>query len=216
MSATVMLKRVAEASPRFKARMAGMFYLLTMLTSAFTELGVHGKLSSVVGLAAGIVEVSSMVVVTLLIYEIFKPLNRGLSLLASSFNLLGLTFEALLWGLSLLVASISLVGLTVEALQLNPQNIGMGIASHGFYCVVIGYLIFRSAFLPRILGVLMAFAGLGWLTFQSPSLASHLSPYNLASGFFMELTVMLWFLVMGVNVQRWQEQASAAHQEERS
>src|SRR5260370_8692830 len=45
----------------------------------------------------------------------------------------------------------------------------------GFYCLLIGYLIFKSTFLPRILGVMIAFGGLGWLTFLSPSLASYLS-----------------------------------------
>ena len=73
--------------------------------------------------------------------------------------------------------------------------------------LLIGYLIFRSTFLPRILGVLSAFAGLCWLTFLSPPLATYLSPYNLASGLLGEAAVCLWLLVMGVNVQRWKEQA---------
>ncbi|MGO9275896.1 MAG: DUF4386 domain-containing protein, partial [Terriglobia bacterium] len=61
-----------------------------------------------------------------------------------------------------------------------------------------------------ILGVPMAFAGLGWLTFLYPPLANYLSPYILVLGFLAELLLMLWLLVMGVNVQRWKEQASAA------
>ena len=65
---------------------------------------------------------------------------------------------------------------------------------------------------PRILGVLMAFAGLGWLTFLSPPLANYLSPYIVVLGFLAELSLMLWLLVMGVNVQRWKEQASAARE----
>jgi hypothetical protein len=80
----------------------------------------------------------------------------------------------------------------------------------GVYCLLIGYLIFKSSFLPRILGVLMAFAGLGWLTFLIPPLADYLSPYNLVLGFLAELALMLWLLVMGVDVQRWKEQARAA------
>jgi len=184
MSAAVMMERIAETSPRFKARMSGVFYLLTMLTAAFTELVVHGRLSFAADLAAGILEVSGMVAVTLLFYPIFKPVNRGLSLLAASVNLVALTCEAL-------------------------QRINTGLVFHGFYCLLIGYLIFRSAFLPRILGALMAFAGLGWLTSLSPPLANYLSPYNLASALLVEGLVMLWLLVMGVNVQRWKEQASA-------
>jgi hypothetical protein len=70
----------------------------------------------------------------------------------------------------------------------------------GFSCLLIGYLIFRSTFLPRILGALMAFAGLGWVTYLSPPLAHYLSPYNLALGLLGQESVMLWLLVMGVNV----------------
>src|ERR1700675_3293707 len=121
-----------------------------------------------------------MVAVTLLFYAIFRPVNRSLSLLAASVNLVALTFEAL-------------------------QRVNIGFVFHGFYCLLIGYLIFRSSFLPRILGGPMAFAGLCWLTFLSPPLANYLSPYNLASGLLGEGLVMLWLLVMGVNVQRWQE-----------
>jgi hypothetical protein len=69
----------------------------------------------------------------------------------------------------------------------------------GFYCLLIGYLIFRSTFLPRILGVLMAFGGLGWLTFLSPPLASHLSPCIFAPGILGEGSLTLWLLVIGVN-----------------
>jgi hypothetical protein len=57
---------------------------------------------------------------------------------------------------------------------------------------------------------MMAFAGLGWLTFLSPPLANYLSPCNLAFGILGQESVMLWLLVMGVNVQRWREQVSAA------
>src|SRR5271167_1746916 len=60
------------------------------------------------------------------------------------------------------------------------------------------------------LGALMVCAGLGWVTYLSPPLAHYLSPYNLASGLLGEGSVCLWLLVMGVNVQRWKEQASAA------
>jgi len=189
MSAAVMMKQIAEASPGFKARMAGVFFLLIMLTAAFTELVVRGRLSFAGDIAADIVEVSSMIAVTLLLYVVFKPVNRDLSLLAASVNLVGLTFEAFQW---------------------QPRGVGIGMVLHGFYWLLIGYLILKSTFLPRILGALLTIAALGWLTFLSPPLANYLSPYNLASALFAEGLVMLWLLVMGVNVQRWKDQASAA------
>jgi hypothetical protein len=100
--------------------------------------------------------------------------------------------------------------LALMFLELNTQSANIYLVFFGVYCLLIGYLIFRSAFLPRILGVPMVFAGLGWLTFLSPPLANYLSPYILVLGFLAELSLMLWLLVMGVNVQRWKEQTSAA------
>jgi hypothetical protein len=90
-------------------------------------------------LLAGLIEVSGMIAVTLLFYDIFKAVNRSLSLLAAFFNF---------------------VGLTLELLQLNPRGVVIGIGFHGFYCLLISYLIFRSTFLSRILGAPMALAGL--------------------------------------------------------
>jgi hypothetical protein len=95
-------------------------------------------------------------------------------------------------------------------LKLNTQTANICLVIFGFYDLLIGYLIYRSTFLPRFLGVLMALAGLGWLTFLYPPLAHSLSPYVLVLGFLAELLLMLWLLVKGVNVQRWKEQASAA------
>jgi hypothetical protein len=59
------------------------------------------------------------------------------------------------------------------------------------------------------LGVLMAFAGLGWLVFLSPH-AILLLTYLKVLGFLAEASLMLWLIMKGVNVQRWKEQASAA------
>jgi hypothetical protein len=100
--------------------------------------------------------------------------------------------------------------LALMFLELNNQAANIYLVIFGFYDLLIGYLIFRSTFLPRILGALMMVAGLGWLTFLSPPLANHLSPPILVLGFLAELLLMLWLLVKGVNVQRWQDQASAA------
>ncbi len=176
---------IERASPRCKARIAGVLYLTAIVVGIFGEFFVRGRL----GFAVGLIAVSCNIAVTLVLYDIFKPVNRSLSLLAASSNFVGLTFEALRW---------------------NPRGVDIAIVFHGFYCLLIGYLILRSTFLPRILGALMAFAGLAWLTFLSPPLANYLYPYILASGLLGEGSLMLWLLVIGVNVQRWKEQASAA------
>jgi hypothetical protein len=183
-----MLKPIREASPSFKARVAGGLFLLVILAAAFTQFLVRGRLGFAADLSVGLIEVSGMIVITLLFYDIFKAVNRTLSLLAASFNFLALT---------------------LELLQLIPRGVFIGIGFHGFYCFLIGYLILRSTFLPRIFGAVMAFAGLCWLAYLSPTLTSFLSPYSLALGLLGEASVSLWFLAMGVKVQRWREQASA-------
>ena len=193
MSAAVMMKRIAEASPRFKARMAGALFLLLVLTAACTEFFFHGRLSFAADLAAGIIEVSCMIAVTLLFYDIFKPVNRRLSLLAASFNF---------------------VAVTLELLRFLPHGINIGLGFHGFYWILIGYLIFRSTFLPRIIGVLEVLAGLGYLTLLWRPLAHYLYPYNLALAGPGEISLMLWLLVVGVNVPRWNEQVSLKHETE--
>jgi hypothetical protein len=162
--------------------------LLAVLTAAFAEGFVRGKLLYV----AGLIPVACFVVVTMLLYQLFRPMNRGVALLATIFNLVGLSFEALelhLWG-----ANVALI-------------------FHGLYCLLIGYLVFRSTFLPRILGALMAIGGVAWLTDLSIPLTRHLSPYNVITGFTGEGLLMLWLLVMGVNAQRWHVQAGASHRQ---
>jgi hypothetical protein len=89
-----MMERIAETSPRFKARIAGVLSVLSLLAAVFGEFIVRR-----LEFAGDLIALSGMVAVTLLLYDIFKPVNRGLSLLAASFNLvdspLGL-FEGIL------------------------------------------------------------------------------------------------------------------------
>ena len=183
------MERIAEASPDPRARTTGVVYLLYFLTAISGEVFVgQGRL--VLYDAVNLVSHAFYIALTLLFFFLFKPVNRSLSLLAALFGLLGCAND-------------------VRGLfHLPPHKIN-SLVFFGPYCLLLGYLIFRSAFLPRILGLLMALAGLGWLIVLSP-LASHLSTYLQVLGFLAELSLCLWLLVMGVNIQRWKEQAGAA------
>jgi hypothetical protein len=81
----------------------------------------------------------------------------------------------------------------------------------GLWCILAGYLIFRSTFLPRVLGVLFTISGFGWMTYLYPPLANHVFiPYIAAASALGEIPLEFWLIVMGVNAQRWNEQANAA------
>lgn len=187
-----MTEHFGEATPRRRARIAGVFYLLTILTGAFAAF-VAGKLL-VYATAASLAASACYIVVTLLFYPLFKPVDASLSLIAAVFSLVGCVLGVL------------------DTLHLVPYPVSSinTLVFFGVYCLLIGYLIFRSTFLPRFLGVLMAFGGLGWLTFVSSTLADTLTPYNLAPGILGEGALTVWLLAVGVNAQRWQEQANAA------
>lgn len=186
-----MTEQAREASPRLKARIAGVFYLLTILTGAFAAFA-SGSLR-VYGNAVSLAATACYVVVTVLFYPLFKPVDGSLSLIAAVFSLVGCVLGAL-----------NLFHLLPSYIRsVNP------LVLFGVYCLLIGYLIFRSTFLPRVLGVLMAFGGLGWLTFVSSTLGDALSPYNLAPGILGEGALTVWLLAKGVNAERWQEQADA-------
>ena len=115
-------------------------------------------------------------------------MSRSLSLLAALFGLAG-SANSVLW-----------------RYDLFPFHIH-SLVYFGFYCTLLAVLILRSAFLPRFLGALLLLAGAGWLTFVSPRLAAFCSPYNYIGGGVGEIPLMLWLLILGVNSERWIEQA---------
>jgi hypothetical protein len=172
-----MLSLLDGLPPLAKARTAGIFYLLTFVAGSLALL-VHTTIGSVAGLIAA----ASYVAVTVLFYDLFKPVHQRLSLAAALVSLSGIVAGPLGLGLRALVF-------------------------FGVYCLLVGYLIFRSTFLPRALGALMAIAGLGWLTFVSKPLVESWFPYNLAPGIVGEGVLTLWLLFAGVDVRRWHEQA---------
>ncbi len=171
-----------ESLPRSRARMAGVFYFLTFVTGG-AALVMRGQWGSAAGLGAAVCYVA----VTLLFYGLFKPVSKGLSLLAAGLSLTGIAMGAL------------------APLHLLPFRIH-SFVFFGLYCLLIGSLILRSTYLPPVLGALMVFAGLGWLTYLSPALADRLFPLVLAPGLLGEGALTLWLLVKGVDETRWNEQ----------
>jgi hypothetical protein len=103
-----------------------------------------------------------------------------------------------------------LQALALLFLKVNDKGAEIALVFFGIYALLAGYLVIKSTFLPRLLGWLGIFGGLGWLSFLYPPLAYRLLPYILTLGLIGSAAKILWLLVFGVNEQRWNEQASAA------
>lgn len=179
--------QIRPISPSFKARSASAFYVLSVVVAVMAEFFAHGGF----GLIGVFVPVLAYAAVTVLLYEIFRPVQRTAALIAAACGLVGLLFEALRW---------------------QPGHVNAAMILHGGYCLLIGYLMVRTNLLPRVFGALMIFAGLIWLINLSPLLARELSPYNTALGLFGEGLPMLWLLGMGIRTER-RKLAVAAAQE---
>ncbi len=234
-----MTARTIETSPQFYARLAGICYLLGAQASVFGQMIIPGRLvvsSSAATTAANILAHESLyrfgavlafisvpfhIVWAILFYQLFKPVNRSIPLLAAFVMLMGCAMWTLcalfsLAPLLILKGTSSLSAFAPEQLQtlallllrLNAQAYDIGLVFFGLWCILIGYLIVRSTFLPRTIGVLYALAGFGYLTLLWQPLAKYLYPYNLALAGPGEISLLLWLLVKGVNVPKWKQQAS--------
>lgn len=173
--------------------------------------------------ALGLISTALYVALVALLYRLFRPISKTVALLALVFGLVGSTITAvgtlyqvapliILKGGTYLSAfdGKQLQALALLSLKLGAQVGAIALVFFGGFQLALGYLIFRSTFLPRFLGVLISLAGAGWLIVLVPPLASALLTYIEVLGGVAELSLMLWLLVMGVNSRRWAEQAARA------
>jgi Domain of unknown function (DUF4386) len=237
---------VYDRSPLLQARLAGLFYLITVITAIFAEVLVRGRLvvrtdaaatahnilasESLyrLGFVADILNFAAYIVVTLLLYGLLKPVNRWLALLAVFFSLVANAIGSLvalghlaplliLKGGHYLAAfnTAQLQAMALLSLRLHAQGYLLALVFFGFYCVLLGYLIFRSTFFPAFLGILVALSGLALLTnsftfFLSPGAASVVAPFMDALDGIGEISLALWLLLVGVNLSKWPSAAKSA------
>ena len=158
------------------ARAAGGFWLMTIV-AGMLAMGGGSR-----GTAANLVATGCYLAATLLVYLLLRPVNGFLSLLAALFSVGGCVLS--------IVISLRLVPIPI-----NP------LVAFGLHCLLVGYLITQSTFLPKILGVLLAFGGLGWLTFAYPPFANTLLPWIILPGVVGEGCLSLWLVAFGVKVR---------------
>lgn len=236
------MERMKKTSPRAKGRITGAFYLaifvageifMTLIPStglvnnndaAAIDYIVSHQTAFWAGYPFLLLVVAFRLIVMLLFYELFKPVNKSINLLAVYFNIVATTMQAvtciflltpliLLGGEHFLTAFTpdQLHALALVAMKLYHLCYIIALAFFGCYDLLLGYLAFKSTFIPRPIGVLMGLAGLGWLTFFIPPIAALLLPYSaIIAGIVGEGAMILWLLVMGVNSERWNKQASKA------
>lgn len=179
-----------------------------------------------VGIAADLVMHVCDVPLMLIFYVLLRPVNRNLALLAVLFNVVQ-TAVLVANKLNLLAALFLLGGadylkafepnqvhaLSYLSLKLHDYGFGVGLIFFGCECLVVGYLIFRSGYLPQTIGILMQIAGLCYLTnsfamLLAPTFADAIFPAILVPAFIGELSLCLWLLAKGVNLPKWQTQVS--------
>lgn len=173
------------------------------------------------GVAGEIVLLSCATVLALILYVLLRPVSRELALLTVLFNLICIAIE----GVAAVSLASALVPMTSAAYasaftadQLNAMammsvrahSLGFGIALifFGIECVILGYLISRSGYMPKLVGALMQIAGVcyainSFALLLSPPLSSRLFPAILLPALVAELSLALWLLVRGVRTERW-------------
>src|SRR5215210_870235 len=202
-----MNSQLATSFPRFLARMTGLFFLLTILTAIFAQGFVSERLIDFRDAAATatnilahkglfqlsftvyLIEMACQVTAAVLFYQLLKPVNRTVALLALFLEITGCiikTFARVFYIAPLFVLErpAALAGFSAEQLQsvalilfkVNDQGAGAALGFFGFSTLLGGYLVFRSTFLPRWMGVLSFVAGLGWLTFLHRPLGDRAFP----------------------------------------
>jgi hypothetical protein len=173
-----------HSNPRRFARIAGGFYLLVFVfgIAAMTTSGAKR-------LATNLVAAVLYYVVTVMLYQLYKPVSWTGSLVTALFSFSALTIGVL--------SDLGAVRFPINTLVL-----------FGAYCIGLGWLTLKATFLPRAIGVLLIIAGMGWLTYVYPAFATRLGALAMAPGMVGEGVLTLWLLAVGVDPERWNAQAA--------
>jgi hypothetical protein len=179
------------------------------------------------GLVAEMLTCVCDVTLAMILYVLLKPVSKSLALLGAFFRLTFIGFYAVtkLFEIAALVAlgqgdylrafePQQLHALAYMLLRVHSFGYGVSFLFFGVCCVIFGYLIKNSEYLPKIIGVLLVIGGVGYAIFsiaqmQAPAFAARLFPWLILPAFFGELGLALWLAVKGVNVPKWKEQALA-------
>lgn len=238
-----MNSQIETASPRRLARIAGLLYLVIIFAAPFAEIFVLSTVKALgdaaataanilaseqlfrLGVAASLVTVFCDLALSAIFYELMRPVSRVLALMAAFFRLAAIVVVAVnaltylapltfLHSPSYAAMPDQLQAMSVLSLRLHTAGYNIALVVFGGHCLLLGYLITKSTFLPRWIGVLVAIAGGGYLingfaVLVFPVFAAHLDPYIALPWLAGEGSLALWLLIVGLNAERWREQAGA-------
>lgn len=225
-------------SPRRRARWAGAFYLATLLLGIFAQAFVSDRLvaggdaaataASILrheslfraGFAAYLVEMACQLTMIVLFYRLLQPVDRTTAAVVTALGMAGCTVKLVgrVFYSPLLVLGGAkylsvfpyeqLQALALLLLRINSTAETVAVVFFGLYTTLQGYLIFRSTFLPRALGIVNGLAGLGWLTYLYEPLARQLFPLVIGAALAGAAATIIWLLVFGVDEQKWRAVAA--------
>src|SRR5256714_10485729 len=161
------------------------------------------------------------IVLTVLLYGVFRPLNRNIALLAATFSLMGCATQIIgtffrIVPFVLLTdnqpfgafTTLQLQTAALISLRMFSQVFNVSFVLFGFFELVLGYLILKSTFLPRWLGLLWMVAGVIGMTFLWPPLGMRIFPLVVAFSI-GELILAIWLIVKGPAIDKWDQQLAA-------
>ena len=230
------------ASPQIYARAGGILYLIvfalgftlfaypSISPSGNATLSVHVISSAQPWLrvvsTAELINFLCDVPLALIFYVLLAPVDRNIALLAAFFRLANAFLGAII-GLGRL-AVLTLLGDTADRSAFTPTQLqalaSLFLTLHGYgldicfvffgmHCMLLGFLIYRSDYLPKFLGVLLPIAGLIYLAdslvdIVAPAIADKVPTTIFLPGFIAELSLCLWLLAKGINLQKWDDKTS--------
>lgn len=176
-----------QNSPLTVARLTGFFWLLTIV-AGFLALFLRG----VPGTVANAVATATYLAATFFVAKLLMPVSRNLAMLTAVLGIMGCA-----------------LGLDRMFLKILPTMVNGTFLFFGSQCFLLGILIFRSTYIPRWVGAVLSFGGLGWITFGltsifAPSAARSLS-LMMFPGIVGETCLTLWLLIKGIDVAKWDE-----------
>jgi hypothetical protein len=237
---TLPAQPLAGPRPRITARFAGVLSLMTILGGVFAQGYVANRLISpdaavtATNILANrplfqlsytifLIEMACQVATSALFYALLRPVNRDIALVAAFLDLAGSVMKTMtrvfyITPLFVLSGNQALSAFSTDQLRalamllfkINDRGAGMALAFFGVSGVLNSYLIFRSTFLPRTLGILSMVASVGWLRFFYPPL--RFPPFMVIAvvALLVAAVKIYWLIVYGVDEEKWKEKAESS------